>query len=141
MEARVCKLVKERVHSDVSLKRVVAFRECDIKVIDNMVSEDLIFQLRTFLTASDPKTEVIFSNMYCGATPVQTCWNIFKLAVKLIPGLPKSWQRKIDIEFDERSRDYKTAHITRHLCPHYSFKGEQKHLRFLMGVDDSSEDI
>jgi len=84
---------------------------------------------------------VVFSNMYFGYAPDQTCWNIFKLAVKLIPGLPKSWQRKIDIKFHELSRDYEITHITRHLCPHHDIETDQKHVEFLVGLDDFEKDF
>jgi hypothetical protein len=139
---RIFKLFKEKVCADVNLKRVIAVRESSMRVIDDMIAEDIVFQLTTFLSACDPKVHSEQTYMYFGHTPVNNFWNILKLAVKLFPGLPKSWQRKIDVEWYEHKGEYETVHITRHLCPHYRFDGDMRqHINFLTGENDSSEDI
>lgn len=55
IEARVFKLFKEKICVDVSLKRIVAAREARLSVVDSMICEELIFKLRTMITAGDPK--------------------------------------------------------------------------------------
>ena len=141
IEARVFKLFKEKINSDVHLKRVVAARAASLHVVDNMIAEDLIFQLRTLLTAGDPKvTQENYVSSHC-ETPDLTCWNILKLAVKLLPGLPRSWKAKIHVQYHDMIGNTEVTIITRHLCPHYSFGSDVKHIEFLMGKNDTSENI
>lgn len=76
-----------------------------------------------------------------GWIPDQNCWNIFKLAVKLLPGLPQCIKAKIHVTQHECIGESENTFITRHLCPHYSFGGDVKHLEFLMGLDDLEKDV